>query len=251
MSDRSENATVNEHQKAREVTHKDRKRHLDRGISGSVTQERNRRLRSLFSQPHNEQAASTTYLPYYDYYHSHECPTYFPSASLLLSPTAKMKPIIFTLLIESSRCRKTMDERQEKVALLYLIKRQQSAFSLLSHESTRSKKDRGAICHCCGERETEADTVRLTDNSRCSVQTPLLPMSVQSRGNRTEPGVTGTSPLTGVSVSFSSERSGAMKVGECESRMKDMARRPRYSLWPSLSLSLYLLLWPSLSPGLQ
>ncbi|PRP72865.1 hypothetical protein PROFUN_17153, partial [Planoprotostelium fungivorum] len=36
-----------------------------------------------------------------------------------------------------------------------------------------------------------------------------------------------TSALTGVSVSFSTERSSTMKVGECESRMKDMARRPR------------------------
>lgn len=46
-----------------------------------------------------------------------------------------------------------------------------------------------------------------------------------------------TSALTGVSVFFSLERSSAMKVCESESRMKDMARRPRYSLWRSLSLS--------------
>ncbi|PRP72843.1 hypothetical protein PROFUN_17119, partial [Planoprotostelium fungivorum] len=65
-------------------------------------------------QPHNEQPASTTHLPYYyDIYHSYECSTYNVSAPLLLCPTATMK------------CRMARDKTT--FALLYLIKRQQSA----------------------------------------------------------------------------------------------------------------------------
>ncbi|PRP76977.1 hypothetical protein PROFUN_14711 [Planoprotostelium fungivorum] len=137
MSDRSENASSRgDTQGPEEGWIGTSSRNLEEIYKAPSRGKGRERLSSLFSQPHNEQAASTTYLPYYyDIYHSHEYSTYHASAQLLLSPTAEMKCYSHHNLAHDAtdRVEQMQDgERQDNVALLYHIKPQQKTVELLS-----------------------------------------------------------------------------------------------------------------------